>query len=229
MGVGTSSKNMKNCQAKHETHDTKLVNTDIGTMCIYDYEKYMGFAGYCPGQDDISRTLDLYGGWSEDIKRLINKILTSGIKANVEVGKGFVIDIGAHIGYFSKIAEWYGYQVLAIDGEDENLRLLKMNVGSNVEMAPVWIDEKISPMSNFGLEYELVKIDIEGNEKYGIRLIENLNVKNIIMEVSPVFNDSYPALIEELKEKYNVFELSGIPFDNNWNFDQKDLWLRSIK
>ena len=72
---------MNICDAGHKIHDRKIVDTVQGKFLIFDYEQYMGYTGYCTGQDDISRTLSLYGNWSMEIYNCIDKILC-------ESGKG---------------------------------------------------------------------------------------------------------------------------------------------
>lgn len=213
---------INNCQAGHINHDRKTVDTSVGKMLIYDWKQYMGFKGYCMGQDDISKTLENTGVWDAAIDTRIKQILEAGDKRNV------VLDVGAHIGYFSRRAVDMGYRVFAYEGDAENFELLKINV-PEAKAHFVWFDSNTQSMSVIiPGRIELIKIDLEGSERYAIQSLTHvLNMtNNIIIEVSPTFNDTYPALIENLvSEGFNVFELDGTPFDFNYDFQQKDLWL----
>ena len=61
------------------------------------------------------------------------------------------------------------------------------------------------------LPIRIAKIDIEGAESYAIDMLipplEAGNVDYLLVEVSPVFNDTYPALMERL------FGLGYVAFD----------------
>lgn len=213
---------INNCQAGHTTHDRKSVETSLGSMVIYDWKKYMGFNGYCMGQDDISRTLENTGMWDAAIDARIRAILTEGNKENV------FVDVGAHIGYFSMLAIQLGYKVEAYEGDAENYQLLQENA-PDAKANFIWFNLHIVPLKSFKKKIELIKLDIEGSEQYAIAYFEPFiaNVNNIIMEVSPTFNDSYPDLIEKLVNYgFKVFELDGTPFDFDYSFPQKDLWLK---
>lgn len=217
------------CQAGHETHDTKKIETSLGEMTIFDWEKYMGFEGYCPGQDDVSKTLEATGVWDVPVEARIRAILHEGDRRNT------FIDVGAHIGYFSKIAVQMGYTVKAHEGEKENLRLLKLNV-PEAKAIYTWFDSKLvgkkwCTSCSLQKKIELIKMDIEGSEEYAVSYFESCIgvVKNIIMEVSPVFNGSYPKLVDHLVSLgFAVYELDGTPFNFDYSFDQKDLWFKRI-
>lgn len=215
---------MNNCQAGHTTHSHIEVMTDLGPMQVYEWKKYLDFNGFCTGQDDVSRTLDLYGWWDQPIKHLIER-LTYGA-----FSKGTFIDVGAHVGYFSKLAQKYGLKVMAYEAETESLEMLKENV-STAETHQIWFDENTQPAKfDPDLKVDIMKIDIEGAEQHAIRYFEQLfvdkKVENLIMEVSPTFNDSYPVLLRMLESLgLKVCELSGEKFNWDFNFNQTNLWL----
>lgn len=220
---------MNLCDAKHQEHDHIKVMTDIGPMMIYDWKKYMGYKGYCTGQDDVSLTLGTVGYWDLPIKNLIMKLL-SEVK-----GEKCFIDVGSHVGYFSKLAENMGAKVFSYEAEGESLDLLSKNAPTAVR-TNIWFDEKTRPHYFEEIHHvDVMKIDIEGSERFTIeyfrQLINEGRVQNIIMEVSPTFNGSYPTLIAQLRHSgsgYEVLELDGTPFDYNYNFPQKDLWFKKI-
>lgn len=214
---------MNNCQAGHTTHDHIEVKTDVGLMTVYDWKKYMGFKGFCTGQDDVSRTLDEVGFWDVPIKNLILQLLADGERKHF-------IDVGSHVGYFSRLASNMGADVMAFEAESESLEILSKNVGL-AEIHQIWFDEK-TPRATFypNFKVDVMKLDIEGAEQHAIRhfwqLIENRQVENIIIEVSPTFNDSYPQLLRDIeKQGYHVYELNGEKFNWDFNFNQTNLWL----
>lgn len=216
----------QSCQAGHTKHDRKVVDTEIGKMTIYDYEQYMGFNGYCSGQDDISRTLDLYGRWEVDETAVAREVLEAGNRNNL------FIDVGSHVGWFSRLAQQYGYQVHAYEADLENIELFTTNTEGIAVVNHIWFgeDSKIAPP--FERDIELLKIDIEGAEKHAIRVFKDSlpRVKNILIEVSPCFNDSYPQLIGLLQDLgFSAYFMDGQPFDNKYDFDQTNLLLKRGK
>lgn len=208
------------CQAGHDKHDLLVVDTQIGEMTIYDYEKYMGFDGYCSGQDDISRTLGLYGRWEVEETECVRKVLEAGDTNNI------VVDVGAHIGWFSRLAEEYGYSCIGYEADAENIELYKLNT-SNSSIVRVWFDENLQITDKPTKTIELLKIDIEGAEKYAVEIFKDCDINNIFMEISPCFNDGYPALVKSIANRgYDVFNLDMTPFNFRYNFDQSNLLFR---
>lgn len=212
---------MNHCAAGHHHHETKRVPTAQGEMTIFDWEKYQGFAGYCPGQDDVSMTLDKYGVWDLEQSEMLEYLCDSE-------KEGVVIDVGAHIGYFSRLASNCRRIVYSYEGETEMNRLLAINAPKAAHHN-IWFDENCGENPSL-TKIVVIKIDIEGNERFAINYfkkpIEAGLVDNILMEVSPCFNSGYPILIKYLVDVgYNVKEMDGQEFDYEYNFDQKDLWL----
>lgn len=216
---------MKNlCQANHNEHDTLLVDTAHGKMYVYDYDKYKGFNGYCTGQDDVSRTLQNTGQWERSETKIIEELLKTGNKENI------VIDFGAHVGWFTILAAKLGYDVVAFEGEPESANTLYRNavlneIKNRVSIRNEWIGGLNSEISD--CDVELVKCDIEGNEQHAVRMIksllENKRIKNIVMEISPTFNDTYPAIVEFIKScGYKAYDIEnlGQEFNDVWDFPQ---------
>jgi len=201
----------------HKKHKTIEVETEIGMMTVYDYDSYKDTPGYCTGQDDVSRTLQLYGHWENDETVLFKDILKKG-------GKGWVIDIGCHLGWFSKIARNYDFPVLAYDGNKENVDIFGLNVkGAKCVYKFFKDDEKIVEDLP---SVEIIKIDIEGAERFAVSAFENyLSVtKNILMEVTPVFNPHYPELVQKLERAgFKTYFVDGKKFNHNYDFTQTNL------
>ncbi len=227
------------CEAGHEGHDTITLKTDIGLMEVYNWEMYNDLAGkYCPGQDDVSRTIINTGNWARDETKIIKRVLEKATKKKTRL----VVDFGAHIGWYTIMAAQMGYDVIAFEGQPDHILLLENNikiagVENKVFVETTWVDEKIPPArlntdgGDYYKEVYFVKIDLEGNEQYAIQCLENLlkekKIHYIFMEVSPVFNDTYPALVKKIMKYGYSATMDGKPFDPNkkanWNFDQGDL------
>jgi len=92
------------CQAGHKKHDTLKVETGVGPMFVYDYEKYKDIAGYCTGKDDVSRTLINEGAWEKPETEIVKGILENGNRNNL------LIDIGCHIGWYSISSQSYRWR-----------------------------------------------------------------------------------------------------------------------
>lgn len=213
------------CEAGHNSHNIIRVPTIQGDMWVYDNDRYKNYKGYCTGQDDVSQTLKNVQVWEKEETDLIKSILEAGDKTHS------FIDVGAHVGWYSLLASKLGYPIAAFEAEGESCELIKANININklppISIFNMWIDEN-SKLVALIKDIELIKIDIEGNEQYAIKLFEKViergGVKHIVMEVSPTFNDSYPALVQKLVDYgYYVYELDMKPFDFKYDFDQTNL------
>jgi hypothetical protein len=189
----------KFCQAGHKDHEIEIVPTIIGDMYAYKTDLYMGFDGYCSGQDDISRTLKLYGVWEPVESAIIKNILENGDRTKT------VIDIGAHTGWYSLMAAKAGYPVFAIEADPNNIEVMKKNAGLNgvsLLIKEMWVDEDTATSKDL-LDCELVVIDIEGNDDHAVHfckdLFEKHRVANAMIEISPCFNDRYPSMVNFIK------------------------------
>jgi len=211
------------CEAGHKSHERLEVETDLGLMTVFNWNKYRSQPGfYCTGQDDVSRTLFNEGTWEKEQTKLIGKILKEGNKKNL------VIDVGSHVGWYSRMASQFGYEVEAFEGDIENVEVFKLNA-PKANIHTIWFDKDLEGVFDLDKDVELMKIDIEGAEEHVIRYFASgLNrVKHLIMEISPVFNDSYPGLIRILQDfGFKVLELDGKPFDFNFDFKQRDLYFK---
>ncbi len=208
-------------------------------MRVYDWREYFmtvdgnetwpEFDGYCPGQDIISYCIDQQGVWEGDETLVILDILSEDKTEDV------VLDFGSHIGYYSMLAAKKGYHVASIDSQTENLDLLKdsaviNNVGDKVHTYLGWLDMDTAPMLQDNCEnVHLMKVDVEGAEEVAVGMAMSLfsekKIKYAIIEISPTFNNSYPALVETIikNDRYNVYQLPGNNWDHNAEFTEAPL------
>lgn len=192
------------CDAGHTRHercDTLVFppGSPIGTtMRVFDAPAYKDTHGYCPGDDDVSRTLIVAEQWEPVESKMFCEVLRNT--------PGAVLDIGAHIGWYSMIAALDGRDVFAFEAVSEHIDLWHVNTSglpSNARIAQAWIDGSVPILPVEGApDIAIAKIDLEGNDGWAIAMLSKLidagNVANILMEVSPTFNDRYPALIRSL-------------------------------
>lgn len=217
------------CQAGHDSHETKTVQAQGLQYQVYDWESYFQTVDgneviprwpdkVCQGQDIISYSLDRAKVWEKRETELVKELLSDGDR------NSYVLDFGSQIGYYSILAASMGYPVVSYDSSPENLELLKKSAelnGLSDKIRPVrcWIDEEWSHGTfNWGeagkvKKIRLVKVDIEGAEQYAIKYLskqfEDKVIEYALIEVSPVFNDSYPDLVEWIVEKgYRCYQVN---------------------
>lgn len=215
---------MNECQLNHGLHDVLQVSTVQGTFNVFDAPKYSVHPGlYCPAQDAISDRLIVEGFWEKDDSKPIAEILERGDRSKL------VIDFGSHIGWYTIMAAKLGYDVLAIDADAENLRLLTANaelhgVEDNITIQHAWVDDDFALDVN--RDVELVKIDLEGNDAQAVAACWPFigRVQNLYVEISPVFNGGYPQLVDRLTSAgFQAFWTDGRPFDDDYSLTQFNL------
>jgi hypothetical protein len=142
----------------------------------------------------VSDTIRQLGVW-EPVE---TAVLSSAFAGNLD---SVFVDIGCHIGWYTIIAREWGLSVISIDGLQVNLDVLRRRNDRYIHRFHEWIDKGWSP-DIFWPEPCIVKMDIEGAERWAVDAMWDLfdvgSVTHCLMEVSPVFNDSYPALIDRL-------------------------------
>lgn len=190
------------CDIGHSKHDWLMIPVKApgyqGHMMGFYAEHYRDTVGYCPGDDDVSRTLDLYGIWEP--------IETSVFLDALERCPGIVIDFGSQIGWYSMLATHRGHDVLAVEPLWEHAELTRINSQRNpgkLTQTQHWMGNHSPTLDAEGCPpISIVKIDIEGAERHALRCIKNLLdadlVANLLVEISPTFNDSYPAIVLDL-------------------------------
>lgn len=215
------------CQAGHETHESELVDTLYGPFWVWRWRKYMDFAGYCTGQDEVSKSIDLQKVWERADSELFLSILRDQ--------RGTVLDFGSHIGWFTNIALAHGCDVSAFDSDPENMRLLQQNTDRWRGIAELfttlaWVGD-LSPLKNPD-HVRIFKSDLEGHEHEALNLTRQLwqerKIDYGLWELSPIFEkrpgimaESYAALVDEIASYgYRWFILKG---DDQWEITGADL------
>lgn len=217
------------CTVGHDSHDTKVVTRSLGggpalEVEIYEWRNYFLTengnetvprwpGNYCPAQDIISYCIDTRGPegvWERDETRVICNILDQ---------PGFdrvVLDVGSQVGYYSLIAAARGFSVAAMDTSADNLKCLSNSAErNNLDIAQYrcWIDDDAEALPAVD-DVRLVKIDIEGAEVHAISMLTPLlaarRIHHLVVEISPVFNDTYPDLVENIAgHGYDVAVIDG--------------------
>lgn len=206
-------------------------------MEVFEFDTYREIEGYCPGKDDISRTVINTGGWEPVESAAALRVLRSGDPTGQ-----LVLDYGSHIGWYSLMAAQLGYAVEGFEADPANMRLANHNAELNeltsIHISNVWVDVNLPRFSlpdRFN-SVRFVKIDIEGAEEHAVRSLAELfdagKIDAAMIEISPVFNDSYPQLVQFLQTAgYATYVIRGeypyAVFDGNFNFPQENfLFLR---
>jgi len=170
-------------------------------MKVYHWRDYGGpdldrWPDYCPAQDIVSRSIDQTGLWEPYESALVVDILTPGD------GVGVVLDFGCQVGWYTALATHLGYEVAAIDVNTENLALTHSNALGPFADVYLGVVDEHAPLLDPEMLVRVAKIDIEGAEQWAIRMLsptlQARNVAYLLMEVSPVFNDTYPDLVEQV-------------------------------
>jgi hypothetical protein len=185
-------------------------------MIVFDFEQYAGQAGiYCPGQDDLSASIVRNGIWDGYETVLALDVLTSV--------DGCLVDVGAHLGWYSLLAASCGRDAIAVEADAEVLQvaMFSMSVngwGKQFFRVPVQVGPRTPPLDVRAKDsfeprpVALWKIDIEGDEQYAIHGPLLGRARHILLEVSPCFNDSYPALLERIAAAgYSLYVVPSKP------------------
>lgn len=206
------------CLAGHDSHATRLVATDQGRMHVFAWEFYADFPNYCTGDDEVSKAIDVNGGWERNEMAVVGDVF-----ANRE--PGVVLDLGSHVGWYSLFTARYGHQVLALDADAEHLRVLVANaqlafVADRVTPALGWLDETTKALEPLdGVDVALVKVDVEGKEAEAVRvlvpLLEARAIGAVLIELTPVFGPGWRAAFDDLTDAgYHAWLVPDTNIDN---------------
>lgn len=186
------------------------------------------------GADDVvSETIESHGVWEP-----ADTILVLDWCARVAAkGGGRMLDLGCQIGWFSLLAGLSGLDVVAIDGNSNALRLLEASWYANqIRAKLVSMQQIIDDRWFFRLgttdRVALLKADLEGSEAYAVEAlgsyIDEGRIDRILMEISPVFNDSYGAILRRLIDAgYAVFTVPDKQHPPA-NASHTEEWLRTF-
>lgn len=193
---------------------------------VYNYQLYRDTTGYCTGDDVVSFSIYTQGVWEGFETLLELDILHRGDRNNL------VLDFGGHVGWYSTLAAMDGYKVTAFEIDAENIDVLMHNaalngVGENVTAVNLWVDEHSPPLV-VDERVEFLKCDIEGNEQHAYAMTADLfreqRVNYALLEISPVFNNSYPALIETIADLgYRPYLVPGKRWEHSDAFGEAPL------
>jgi len=184
------------------------------SLKIYRWDLYRGFDN-CPGNDVVSEGIATQGIWEGFETAVVLDILDS-LRSGPYVPGSYVMDIGSQLGWYSALARGR-YPIIAIEAEAENLGLTWLNASNGVDQPALtvwqgWIDEDVPFIPKDAEPIHFLKIDIEGNEVWAVRMLSELftasKINYALIEISPVFNNSYPRLVERIADwGYGVFQI----------------------
>lgn len=207
---------LNECQAGHTDHPTKTIRVDIDGYCdavpdyppiphhlatrfdmtIWDWEPYEGTDGYCPANDGVSMSIDVQGRWEGYETLLALTVCRPG---------DTVVDVGAHLGWFSLCAASRGADVLAIEADPAVAAILSDNADQDglpgtIHVARGWINNDTpSPATH---PIRLLKVDIEGLEGDAVTVFwEGFSSQAIdyaMIEVTPAFGEAQATVIMRL-------------------------------
>lgn len=210
------------CEANHGEHATKNIYTG-NTMTVFDWQLYANTVGFCPGDDAISQQIEREGFWERHVSEMAMQILDQK-----NHGDSLFIDVGAQIGWYSVMALQRGWPTLAIEANDECARVLTMNAerhagGTPFALCQRWMGPTLHAYDG-QTKIKLLKCDIEGSEEHAFHVFQNhfraWMIDYAIMEISPVFNDSYPAMITELLDMgYTAYRIDQLHKHDRWTLE----------
>lgn len=211
------------CQRGHETHMTRTAHVNLSwSHCyldcpqvprhltqmfdieIWDYAPYMTEGPYCPARDVVSEVIESHGIW-EPIETITMLDLFYRFPANL------FVDMGAQIGWYSKLAETCGLNVTAFEADPDVAEVLRRNVPDGVVVNGRIGSNLSSWLALKDARRLTVKMDLEGAEPDGVRFVESFLAEGLVdamlIEISPVFHPGYGDIFNELMS-YDLYPFS---------------------
>lgn len=173
------------------------------SLTVYDWSHYSDdtFSRYdfCPAQDAVSYSIDQQGIWEGYETLAVLQILDE---------PGIVVDVGAHVGWYCAIAAAKGHWVWAVEANPESANLASANCQTNYAPGAPLGTMTVGLVEHLELSAEhparqarLFISDVEGSEVaavgYAWEGFSHGEIDYAMLEMSPVFNDSYPALTQQ--------------------------------
>ena len=205
------------------------------TLELYDYRRYgqRGYEGegfphdWCTGQDVVSYSIAEQGVWEGYETLTVLDVLDRGKRADL------MLDLGAHIGWYSALATGYG--VFTVEANEENNRLIERNITGRIRLSndwlntgPAWIDGDAPILPGNAEPIHFAKIDLEGAEDHAVRMLSALfaarKINYCLMEVSPVFADYYPDLVAWVADQgYRIAQIPGKSWERTPEYSDQPL------
>ena len=142
---------------------------------------------------------------SDSIKRHgIWEPVETAVMASAFAGNpgAYFFDFGAHVGWYSVLARCWNLEVVALEAAPGNVEMLQRRGDDDLTVLAAWIDEDYRCDMGASIAPLIVKMDIEGNEEHAVRGLrqgfENHYISQALIEMSPVFNNSYPMIARTL-------------------------------
>lgn len=162
-------------------------------MWVFDSRPLDNHGGYCPGISSVSDTISSHGMWEppETIAMLC---------AFEATPHNTFVDFGANVGYYSMLAsESFLPNVMAIEGDPLVHEALTYNL-PECECVQRWVDGAPLLYDTYPGERFTIKVDLEGADDLAIESIWSWidRVDFAMIEISPVFNDRWQAMIRRL-------------------------------
>ena len=236
------------CLVGHDKHEHHIVDIDLHgrpptipdypgvpedlrvrfKIGAWDSWLYADSHTYCQGDGVLSKSLDSDGVWESYDTVLWLKLLSTG--------EGAVIDFGANAGWYTHMSALNGHEVLAVEADDEFVRLLRVGIEANriqdmVYVAKGWVGGDSPVLSaEDAPRVRLVKADVEGQEDKCMRVCGDLfaakKIDYAMIEVTPSFRDNYPDLIRWVQGfGYNAY----IVPDKAWSHGQEGALKTALK
>lgn len=177
---------------------------------IFNAALYRGTNGYCTGDDELSRGVGENRIWEGYETLAVLDLLSTANDGD------WALDFGSQLGWYSVLAAAAGCRVRAYEADAENVAVAACNAERNglavlIDTTNCWIDSTftLEPLEG---EIGFVKSDLEGLDQYAIGacmpMFADGRVRFLLIEISPVFNDSYPQLVEDIAAcGYRVYEI----------------------
>ena len=211
------------CESHQGAHIMKTIGIEEYPFDIFCWDKYIDTEAFCPADDAVSQALDTSGMWESHVTELFDQIIH-------QPDDGIVIDIGAHVGWYACRAVRAGRDTFAVEANKNYVQLLQNNLdmwatdtGAEYQVCRGWVDELTAPFV-YPLNVKVIKVDIEGNERFAFRTFETAFKDNTIdyaiLEISPVFNAFYLDLIRALFfYGYQCFRIDQKGDHDEWTVD----------